>query len=298
MEYDVVIIGGGPAGLSAAVYSTRYELKTVVIAEEVGGYVNESPLVENYLGIPNIKGIELARKFTEHAKISGADIVMEKVKEIKKNNNFVILTDDKEFTAKAIIFATGSRKRHLNVPGEENHIGLGVSYCATCDGPLFKDKVVTVVGGGDSAKATALLLTEYAKKVYVLVRDENFIGKVTLSKRVMEHPKIEVLFNTEIKELKGEPLLKEAVLSNGETLKTEGLFVEIGLIPNVELAKSIGVNLDKHNLINVTPGMETNVKGVFAAGDVTNGSNSLRQDITAAAEGAIAATSAYKYLRQ
>jgi thioredoxin reductase (NADPH) len=299
MVYDVIIVGGGPAGLSAGVYSTRYELKTLLIAEELGGYVNESPLVENYLGIPNTKGYELGKKFTEHAKSSGVEIAQEIVKEIKKQGDlFIIKTDDNSYEAKSLILAMGSKKRHLNVPGEKEFFGLGVSFCATCDGPLFKDKVVAVAGGGDSAKATALLLTEYAKKVYILVRENNFIGKATLIRRVNDNPKIEVLFNTGIKEIKGEQIIKELVLNDGKNLNVDGLFVEIGLIPNTELARNLGIKLDEQKLISVSPAMITNVTGIFGAGDVTNGSDGLRQDITAASEGALAATSAYKFLRQ
>lgn len=299
MVFDVIIIGGGPAGLSAGVYSTRYELKTLLIAEEMGGYVNESPLVENYLGIPNIKGYELGKKFTEHAKSSGVEFAQEIVKEIKKQGDlFVVKTDDNTYETKSLILSMGSKKRHLNVPGEKEFFGLGVSYCATCDGPLFKDKVIAVAGGGDSAKATALLLTEYASKVYILVREDNFIGKATLIRRVNDNPKVEVLFNTEIKEIKGEQIIKELILNNGKSINVDGLFVEIGLIPNTELVKDLGLELDEHKLISVTPSMTTNVPGLFAAGDITNGSDGLRQDITAASEGALAATSAYKFLRQ
>jgi thioredoxin reductase (NADPH) len=296
MNYDVIIIGGGPAGLSAAIYSTRYELKTLVIAKQIGGYVNYSPVIENYLGIPNVKGFELVNKFKDHAKSLGAELIEEEVLEISKD--LIVKTNKNEYQAKSIIFATGSEKRKLNVPGEKEFLGKGVSYCATCDGPLFKNRTVAVAGGGDSAKITALMLTEYVEQVHMLVREDHFIGKECLSSKVKENKKIQVHFNTIIEEIKGNNFVEEINCTGKENVKVNGIFVEIGLIPNNKLAKELNIKLDKKGLIDVTPGMKTNRPGVFAAGDITNGSDEFRQDITAASEGAIAANSAYHEMKK
>jgi thioredoxin reductase (NADPH) len=299
MNFDIIVVGTGPAGLSAAVYASRHELKTLLIGEEPGGYVNEAPIIDNYLGFSGIKGHDLVNKFFDHAKSCNLEILKEKVIDIKKHGKeFIIKTDKNEFTSKAVIIAMGSRRRELNVPGEIDFKGSGISYCATCDGLFFKNKTVGVCGSGDSAMATALMLADYTKNVHIFVRGNNFSGKESLATKIKEHPKIEVHFDAVVREVKGDKRLKEVILSNNKSIALDGLFVSIGMIPNSEIAERAGVKLDKDKTIDVNCAMKTNVEGVFAAGDITNGCDGLRQIIIAAAQGAIAATSAYKYLRQ
>jgi len=302
-DWDVLIVGGGIAALTAAIYSSRYGLKTLVIAEEPGGLANEAPLVENYPGII-ATGKELAEKWKDHAEKMGAKIYQSKVIDIKKENDiFLVKTlDGKEFTGKALIYATGSSKRKLNIPGEKEFSGKGVSYCATCDGNFFKDKIVAVIGGGNSGFSDALILSEIAKKVYIIHRRDEPRAEKALVDLVLSKPNVEFLGNRETLEFIGDTKLKKIKMKNKTTgeieeLEVDGVFIAIGLVPNVELAKKLGVKLDDKGFIDVKEDQSTNIEGFFAAGDVTNNSNHFEQFVTAAAEGSIAANSAFKYIK-
>ncbi len=299
--YDVIVLGSGPAGLSAAVYSRRYEMKTLVIGKGYG-MISEAHEVENYLGFKNISGLELSKKFTEHAKSLGTEIVREEILKVEKNGKgFVVTTENGKYESKTVIYALGGVKRKLGVPNEEKFKGRGISYCATCDAAFFKDKVVAVTGGSDSAAMAALLLSKIAKKVYIIYRRDKLRAFPSLIKKIEEKENIETIFNTIIKDVEGDSSVEKIILENRETgemkeIKVNGVFVEYGYEPNSHLAEEIGVKLSERGRIVVDENMRTNVEGFFAAGDVTTGSGRFDQVITSAAEGAIAARSAHDYI--
>ncbi|RLJ07334.1 MAG: thioredoxin reductase [Candidatus Aenigmatarchaeota archaeon] len=301
--YDVIIIGSGPAGLGAGVYCKRYKLKTLVIGKEPGGYLTKTHMIENYLGFPSILGAELAKKFQEHAEKVGVELkFFATVSNIKKNNDiFELRTESGEtFKSYSVIVAIGTVQRRLNVPGEDKFLGKGVSYCATCDAPFFKGKTVCVVGGSDAAGVTALMLTEHAKKVYISYRREELRAEPITKERIEKNPKIEIIYKSNIKEFKGKDKLESIVIDiDGEIkeMPMDGVFIEIGSIPSTVLLKNLNVETNEQGYIKVKEDMSTNVEGLFAAGDISTGSNNFRQIITAAAEGAIASNSAFKYIK-
>jgi thioredoxin reductase (NADPH) len=302
MIYDLIIIGLGPAGLTAGIYAARYKLKTLIIGRDLG-QTAEAWLIENYPGFQDIKGMELIEKFKEHAEKLGVEIMqMVPVNHIKKENSiFVVKTgDDQEFRAKSIILAIGMQKRKMGIPGEKKFLGKGVSYCATCDAAFFNNKVVGVVGGSDSAATAALMLSEHAKMVYIIYRKDALRAQPAWVEKINKNPKIKTIFNAIPKELKGDDVLKSVVIERAgktEEIALDGIFFEIGYEPETNLPAQLGVETDEYGHIKVKPDMSTNIEGVFAAGDVTTPSEKLRQIITASAEGAIAATSAYKYIK-
>lgn len=304
MVYDVIIIGAGSAGYAAGIYATRFGLRTLLIGKEPGGQTNEAYEVDNYPGFLNISGIDLMTKFKEHAEKLGAELVVSEAIDVgKKGENFVVKTKDKEHEGKAVILATGSKKRKLGLPNEKELTGKGVAYCATCDAMFFNDKIVGVTGGGNSAVKSALLLAEYAKKVYLVYRREkkDMRAMPYWVKKAEENDKIEMIFRSVPKEIKGKEKLESVVFEkDGKDLeiKMDGLFVEIGTDPENSLAKKLGVSLDEQGKIKVEKDMSTNVEGVFAAGDITNGSNGMEQIVTSCAEGSIAAESAYNYVKK
>ncbi|MBU0535590.1 MAG: FAD-dependent oxidoreductase, partial [Nanoarchaeota archaeon] len=293
--YDLIIIGGGCAGMAAGIYAARYNLKTLIISKETGGVLNEAHLVENWPGERSIPGADLMVKFKEHAEGLGVDFSDLEVEKIeKKDNEFIVTSGQESFQAKALILAWGLRRRHLNIPGEDEFAGRGVSYCYTCDAPFFKEKVVGVVGGSDSAALASLLSAQYAKKVYIIYRKDELRAEPVNKTAVEGNEKIEMIYNTNITEVKGSKFLTTAILDkpfNGSNeLQVDGLFIEVGSVPSTVLAEQIGVKLDKSGLIIVDKNRSTNVEGVFAAGDSTD--TVMKQAITAAADGAIAALGA------
>ncbi len=302
-EYDVVIIGGGPAGLSAAIYAARSMLRTAVIAKEFGGQVLDAHLVENYPGFIKASGEELTKAFKEHAEHFGAELIQATVKDLKKDGDyFVVETDQGQTRAPTIIYATGSTHRKLGVPGEEEFLGKGVSYCAICDAALFKDKVVAVVGGGNTAFMDADLLTQHASKVYLIHRRNEFRAEPLWVERLKKNPKVEFITPYVVERIEGTSKMEKLIIKNRETgetkeLPADGVFIDIGMIPQTELAKRVGVELNERGYIIVKEDQSTNVPGFFAAGDVTTGMNNVHQIITAAAKGTIAALSAYDYLK-
>ncbi len=304
MPYDVVIVGAGPAGLSAALYSARLGLKTVCVSENVGGTLNDAGEVDDYLGVQGVLGPDLAKKFEEHVRKYKVPIYKDLVTDIiKEGNSFRVVTrSGTPFTARSVILAVGSRRKKLGVPGEKEFVNRGVSYCAPCDAPFFKGKVVVVVGGGNAALQSALLLTTYASKVYLVHRRESFRAYETYVKLVTSHPKIELLLNSVVKEIGGDKSVKWVNVENVTThevgkLNAEGVLVEIGSEPPKEFLSKIGLNLDEQGYVMVEPGQKTNIEGLFAAGDCTGGAHKKKFDqiVTAVAEGAIAALSAYEY---
>jgi thioredoxin reductase (NADPH) len=303
MTYDLAIIGAGPAGLSASVYASRYGIKNIIIGEIPGGLPNETHEIGNWLGTPKISGYEFSQLALEHAKSLGSPVTTYKVDQIiEQEGNFeILLSSGEKIKAKAILLAMGTRHRRLGIPGEKDLLGKGVSYCATCDGFFYKKKTVAVVGGNDSAAEAALYLADIADKVYIIYRKEKIRTEDFWAKSIEKNPKIEIICNTNIKEIRGKEKLEEVLLDNpyqnSETLKIDGLFIEIGLEPSTDLVKNLGVDLDEEGHIKIEPDGRTTKKGIWAAGDITNGSNKFKQIVTAAAEGAIAARSIQQYLK-
>lgn len=299
--YDVVIIGGGAAGLAAAMYSGRYLLKTLVLAERLGGTFLDAHVMENVPGFTAITGFELKEKYEEHARKFGAEIKNENVKNVKKaEQGFIVETDKESYEGKILILAVGMEHRKLEIPGEEDFVGKGVSYCATCDAAFYKDKIVGVIGGSDAAGTGALLCAEYAKKVYIIYRKDKLRAEPVNLNRIEQNPKIEIIYNTNVKEILGEGVVKRIILDNeykgSEELELDGVFVEIGSIPRQELVKDLGLETDERGFVKVDRYQRTNIDGVYVAGDITN--NNFKQVITAASEGSVAAYSAYQKLKE
>ncbi len=289
--YDLVVIGGGPAGLAASIYAARYMLNTLLISKDHGGAIAEAHLVENYPGYESVSGLELMENFRKQAKKLGVEIKAEEAAGIKKEKDHFLVNN--KHKGKKVLLAVGTTRRKLNVPGEDKFIGKGVSYCATCDAPFYKDKVVGVIGGSNSAARAAQLLSEYAKKVYIIYRREKIRAEPKICSQIDKNPKIEIINNTNIKEVKGDKFVDSVVFGSGEVFMLAGLFIEVGSVPAVALPKELGVKLDDEGYIIVDEGMRTSIEGVYAAGDITTGSNKWRQVITACSEGGIAASSAY-----
>ncbi len=294
--YDLIIIGAGPAGLNAAVYAARYRLKTLVLGEITGGAAAKAYEICNFLTYKKITGYDLAVKMKEQVANLGVEIKSEKVKNISRNKLFEVKMHDKTYHAKKIILATGTEERKLNMDNESRLIGRGISYCATCDAAFFKDRRVGVAGGNDAALTAALLLSQHASHVYIIYRKDRFFRPEPMWIDLVEkNNKISSIFSSNITGLIGKDKLEAVMLDNKKELKLDGLFIEIGSTPRTELAKDIGIKLE-NNFIKTDREQKTNIKGVFAAGDVTN--STLKQIIAAAAEGAIAAKTAYNEITE
>ena len=301
-KYEVVIIGGGPAGLTAGLYTSRAGLKSLLIERGIfGGQIVNARQVDNYPGFPEgISGFELASLMHEQATKYGLETINASVTAIKRGGNYSVITAEGNFEAEAVIIAAGSEYRKLGVPGEEELIGRGVSYCATCDGFLFRDQDVAVVGGGDTAITDALELSEHASKVYIIHRRDQLRAGQVLKQKALARPKLEPVWNTVVEEIIGDNKVSGLSLRNvktGEITKLEvaGVFVAIGLEPNSQCFADI-VELDETGLIKTDELMATSAPGIFAVGDVRK--NSPRQVAGAVGDGAAAALSAFKYLRE
>ncbi len=300
-EFDTVILGGGPAGLSAAIYASRGAVSTAVIdVSMMGGQPSNYLELENYPGFPIVGGFDLMEKFEEHADKFGVQkFPMQEIEKIDLTSNpKVILTKECEFKAKTVIIATGAQPMKLGVPGEAEFVGRGVSYCAVCDGAFYKNKIVAVVGGGNAAVEEAMYLTKFADKVYVIHRRDELRADRIVQERAFKNDKIEFIWNSVVKEIKGEDLVNTAVLENVKTgektnLAVNGVFPYIGMTPNVENITG-QLEQDANGFILTDETMQTSVEGVFAVGDVRK--TPLRQVITAAADGAVGAVYAVKYL--
>jgi thioredoxin reductase (NADPH) len=300
--YDVIIIGSGPAGLTAAIYTTRADLKTLVIAGvKWGGQLMLTTLVENFPGFPEgIQGPDLMQDMRKQAEKFGAEFVDDDFTAADFSQKpFKVSVGDKTFEAKSVIIATGADTKWLGVPGEKEKIGRGVSSCAPCDAAFFKGRNVIVVGGGDSAMEEALVLSKFATSITLIHRRDSFKASEIMQKRVKENPKIKILFNTEITEILGEQKVEKVKLKNTQTGKitempTDGVFVAIGHMPNTSKFKNI--DLDEQGFIKIHDHYLTNVQGVFVAGDVHD--SHYKQAITAAGFGCAAALEAQKWLEQ
>jgi len=302
--HDLIIIGAGPAGLSASVYASRYGIQHVVIGSLLGGQISETHLIDNYLGIEDATGFDFSQRIGKHAQKYGVEIVPAKVNKIEKENaQFNLeLEGGKKITAKTILLATGTKRKNLGVPGEEEFLGKGVSHCATCDGFFYKNKTVAVIGGSDSAAGAAVYLADIAEKVYLVYRKENLRCEPFWQKLIEQNTKIEVVYNTNLTEITGQCKVEKINLDteykNSSEIKVDGAFIEIGSDPNIDFAKDLNLAVDEKNYIQIKSDGATSVAGVWAAGDTTNGSDKFRQVITAAAEGAIAARSIFNYLKK
>lgn len=301
MKYDVIIIGAGPAGLSAAIYSARGGLKTAIFEKAmVGGQINVTDEVENYPGFEEpLSGFELTAKMHAQAERFGARFIEEEITAMGMEGLCkVIETDSGKYRAKSVIICTGAHPRRLNIPGEERLTGRGVSYCATCDGALYRDKVVAVVGGGDSAIEEGIFLSRFARKVIVIHRRDELRAQKIIQHRAFKNPKMEFIWDTVVQEIHGEERVGQLELVNRKSkeismLPVDGVFIYVGILPNNELLES-RIELDSAGFVLTDDHMHTNIPGIYAAGDIRH--TVLRQVVTATSDGAVAAWSAEKWI--
>ena len=300
--YDVVIVGSGPAGLAASIYAKRAGLKAITLEKNYmsGGQVLNTYEVDNYPGLPGINGFDMGMKFREHADKLECEFQTAEVLEVKellvaelqaatygtkKNGGFVVVTDQGEFETKTVLAAMGASHAKLHIPGEEELSGMGVSYCATCDGAFFKGKVTAVIGGGDVAVEDAIFLARGCSKVYLIHRRDKFRGAEVTVEKVKKEEKIEIIYNDEVKEFSGNENLDKLILKSGKHLTVDGAFIAIGSIPETELFKGV-IKLDEKGFIEADDSLMTNLPLVYAAVDVRT--KKLRQVVTAQSDGAIA----------
>lgn len=302
MIYDTIIIGSGPAGLAAAIYGTRARLNMLVLEKNYisGGQVVDTYEVDNYPGLPGISGMDLGLKLREHAEQLGAEFVRTKVKSIKKGEQGTWLVEGKKETyeTKTVILATGAQHRKLGVPGEEDLAGMGVSYCATCDGAFYKGSEVVIVGGGDVAVEDAIFLARGCKKVYVVHRRDELRAAKVLQEKLLSLSNVEMVWDSVVKMIDGEDQVQYVQVENVKdgskrTLNVDGVFIAVGILPDSDLVKDI-VDLDEGGYVIADETGKTSAPGIYAAGDVRT--KQLRQIITAAADGANAITSVEQYL--
>ena len=300
--YDLIIVGGGPAGLTAAIYASRRKLNNLVLTKDIGGQAATVPHIENYPGFEKVDGFELTDTMKKQAESFGSDFVFEEVNEIKKQDDFfsVKTVPGNSFSAKALILSFGVTPRNLEVPGEKEFLNKGVTYCANCDAPLYKDKVVAVVGGGNSALDAAEYLSKIAKKVYLIHRRDEFRGDEVLVEKVKQADNIELVLSSVVTEILGDQFVNNVTVKDLKTEKinkfeVSGVFIEVGHVVNANPVKQV-VNLDDQKQIIIDDYGLTSESGIFAAGDVASGD--YKQIIIAAGEGAKAALTAYKHLQQ
>ncbi|MBO7611446.1 MAG: thioredoxin-disulfide reductase [Elusimicrobia bacterium] len=303
MIYDVIIVGGGPSGMSAAIYTARARLKTLLIEKAgCGGQIAITDHLENYPGFEEgINGFDLAMKMEKQARTFGCEITYGEVSFIETDDAIkkVILSDKKEYFTKAIIIASGANFRKLGVEGEQEFIGKGVSYCATCDGPFFRNKEIAVVGGGDSALQEALYLTKFATKVNLIHRRDQFRAAKILQEKVFAEPKINIIFDSVVENISGALSVEQVTLKNvknniSSPLSVNGVFVFVGWLPNTKFLENTKIKLNEAGYIVTDDNMNTSIEGIFACGDVRQ--KILRQVVTAAGDGAIAAISAQHFI--
>jgi len=302
-KYDVIIIGGGPAGLSAGLYTARAKLETLLIEKDlVGGQIVNAEWIENYPGFPEgISGLELGDLMHKQASKYGLTTIMGEVLGVNLQREYkTVQTTEGDFSSEILIVAAGSARQKLDIPGEDEYTGRGVSYCATCDAAFFRDQVVAVAGGGDSAITEALHLTKFASKVYVIHRRNQLRASKILQERAFSEPKIEMVWDSVVEKIEGEGLVDHLQIKNvktkeSSTLNVTGIFISIGFKPDTAYLKDI-ISLDDIGHIITNESMETSIPGILAAGDIRH--NSARQAIAAAGDGATAAIYAEKYLTE
>jgi len=299
--FDLIIIGGGPAGLSAGIYTSRRKLKTLILTKNIGGQAGYASQVENYPGFEAISGFELMQKFQKQAERFGCIFKYEEAIEVKKEKDiFIAKTANNEYKALSVILAFGMTPRNLNVLGEKEFLGKGVAYCATCDGPLFKNKTVAVVGGGNAALESVLYLASICKKVYQIHRRDEFSGEAILVDKIKGIKNVELILDSVVTKIKGDKFVRSVEVENLKTkekkeIDLDGVFIEIGHVVNAEPIKNL-VKIDENNAVIIDADCQTSIAGCFGAGDVTN--IKYKQIVISAGEGAKAALSAYKYIQR
>ncbi len=300
MIYDLIIVGAGPAGMTAGIYASRLNLKTLLITKAFGGQMSSKAVgIENYPGFSSIQGSDLVKKMEEHLKTLPINVELDEVIEIKpKDKNFLVLTKAKEYETCSVILATGSDYKHLGVPGEKEFLGKGVSHCSVCDGPLFKDKEVAIIGGGNAGFETAIFLTNIAKKIYILEFSDQVKAFEHIQDIVRNSDKVEIITQAELKEIKGKKLVSSIVYNHkGEekALDVKGVFIEVGYVPAVPSLNNLVDFNDLGELKVEFETMQTKTPGLYAAGDVNEGQ--FKQIVAAAGEGAKAVLAAYGYIK-
>lgn len=294
MIYDVIIIGLGASGVSASIYAKRSGLNVCVVNYGVpGGIISTSSIVENYPGIKSISGSDFAFNLFEHFNSLNIPLYNEEVINIKNGDIKTVITTNNEYKAKKIIICSGRKPKKLGIKNEDKYMGRGISYCATCDGNLYKNKKVCVVGGGNSALESAIYLSNICEVVYVIVRKDKFIGSESLIKDVLNKDNVVVKFNSVIEEIVGNDVV-ESIKIKDEEIKLSGIFINIGYEPSIGILKGLNLKMD-NNYIVVDKNMETSVKGIYAAGDIIK--KDLYQLVTAVSEGAVAATNVFKSIK-
>lgn len=302
--FDLVIIGGGPAGLTAAIYAARFHLKTLALASVFGGLANEGHEVCNYPGFESISGPELMKKFQSQAEKTGAELQQATVTKIQKQEaGFLVVTQEgKQFSTKAVLLAVGLKHRKLNLPDEERYLGRGLSYCYTCDGLFFKEKVVGIVGGANSAVMAAIYFAKICPQVYLIYRRDKLRAEPAWQEALKQEKNVIAIYNTNITGLYGEEKLAGVKLDQpyqGKSeLPLEGLFLEIGQVPDQALTQPLEVKATPEGFIITDNQGKTDIEGVWAAGDITEKPLDFRQIVTAAAEGATAARSIHQWLQE
>lgn len=304
-SYELIIIGAGPAGLSASIYASRFGVKHIVFGGLFGGMITEAHLIDNYPGIEDVSGIDFSQKLIKHAKKYGTEISPAIVRKIQKKGELdfeITLDQNNVLHTKTVLLATGTKRKKLGIKGEDAFLGRGVSYCATCDGFFYKNKTVAVVGGSNSAVSAAVYLADIAEKVYLIYRKDKLRAENYWVELAEKNKKIEILYNLNVVEVLGEERIKKIKLDrmfkDKNELLADGLFIECGSDPNVDFVKDLEIETDGTGFIKIKKDSSTSISGVWAAGDITDGSNKFFQVITAAAEGAIAAKSIHGYLRK
>lgn len=304
MKHDLIIIGGGPAGMTAGIYSARQKLDTLVITKEFGGQMAHKAVdIENYPGFEKVSGFELIAKFEDQMKKKGVKVLNDGVKELRKENGsfFVSTEGGKELESKVVIIASGAEPRRLNVPGETEHLGRGVSYCTTCDGPLFNQKDVAVIGGGDAGFEAALFLSNYANKIYILEYGEEIRAGMDNQEKAKAIEKIQIITSAELKEIKGESFVdaivfKDRKTGEDKTLDVQGVFIQAGYQPATSFLGDLAELNEKKEIVANFETFETRTPGLFAVGDVNSGK--VKQVVVACGQGATAVIYAYKYINK
>jgi thioredoxin reductase (NADPH) len=298
-KYDTLIIGAGPAGLTAGLYSARNGLKVGILSKDIGGTANSILRIENWPGFSG-SGAELMKKFYEHTKEYDIDFIIEEVSSIDKSGKeFIVKTKKQELVCKALIIATGTERKKLQIPGEVEFLGKGVSYCATCDSFFFKNKIVAVIGGSDCATTSALALSDIAKKVYLIYRGEQLKCENINEERLNKKKNVEIFYNSFPLGILGKEKVEEIQImykNKKQNIKVDGIFIEIGSTPLAEFTKNLNLKMDGEKFIHVDDNMKASVDGIYAAGDVASGK--LKQVVVSASQGAIAAKAVYDWLNK
>lgn len=297
--FDLIIVGGGPSGLAAGLYAARRNLKTIILSETLGGQMAMAHWIENYPGMEPMSGLKIAEKMKKQAEKFGCEFKLEEVAELElKGEIKKVKTNEREYSTKAVLIATGAHSRKLEIEGEDKFIGKGVSFCAVCDGPLYKDKKVAVIGGSDCAVNVATYLGEIASETYLIHR-RNQLRAEEANQEKLKKAGIKLILNSTVEKIGGDKFVKKIIIKNVNTnekteLALDGVFIECGEIPTTDIVKAAGVEIDEKSFIKVNDKFETNLPGVFASGVVTG---TFSQIVIAASQGAEAATNVYLYLK-